>query len=312
MSRYGTAGRFLLLCAVWGTAFMATDVGSPISLQCRSRPCASTSLPRCCSPPFFASGADVRPRTRDDYVYVLVGGALIIGAHHAFLFAGQRYVTGGVAAVLLGLVPVVTPALTRLVSTDEEFTVTTALGVVLGFVGVVVIADPGPTNIADSVLGVSLVLASALAFAIAAVVTHSRSPSMPFLSTQAWMMAIGAVVLHAAVLALPGQSFAAATWDAVRARRTRVPLRGRRRRRLPALLHVAGRSRPHRDELHRVRDSRVRGAGGLARARAGSDARDRRRVRVHLGGVRRREVAGAAWDSGRDIFGWEDANDQQQ
>jgi len=137
---------------------------------------------------------------------VLVGGALIIGAHHAFLFAGQRYVTGGVAAVLLGLVPVVTPALTRLVSTDEEFTVTTALGVVLGFVGVVVIADPGPTNIADSVLGVSLVLASALAFAIAAVVTHSRSPSMPFLSTQAWMMAIGAVVLHAAVLALPPAS----------------------------------------------------------------------------------------------------------
>lgn len=27
MSRYRTAGRFLLLGAVWGTAFMATDVG---------------------------------------------------------------------------------------------------------------------------------------------------------------------------------------------------------------------------------------------------------------------------------------------
>jgi len=46
----------------------------------------------------LASGADFRPRTRDDYVYVLVGGAFIIGAHHAFLFAGQRYVTGGVAS----------------------------------------------------------------------------------------------------------------------------------------------------------------------------------------------------------------------
>jgi len=143
---------------------------------------------------------------------VLVGGAFIIGAHHAFLFAGQRYVTGGVAAVLLGLVPVVTPALTRLVSTDEEFTAATALGVALGFVGVVVIADPDPANITDSVLGVSLVLASALVFAVAAVVTHSRSPSMPFLATQAWMMAVGAVVLHAAVLVVPGQSFAAATW----------------------------------------------------------------------------------------------------
>ncbi|SNR78079.1 hypothetical protein SAMN06266787_1286 [Halorubrum ezzemoulense] len=27
MSRYRTADCFLLLCAVWGTAFMATDVG---------------------------------------------------------------------------------------------------------------------------------------------------------------------------------------------------------------------------------------------------------------------------------------------
>jgi len=212
MSRYRTAGRFLLLCAVWGTAFMATDVGLA---DLPAVPFAAVRFDVAAALLFaavLASGADFRPRTRDDYVYVLIGGAFIIGAHHAFLFAGQRYVTGGVAAVLLGLVPVVTPALTRLVSTDEEFTVATALGVALGFVGVVVIADPDPANIADSVFGVSLVLASALAFAGAAVVTHSRSPSMPFLATQAWMMAVGAVVLHAAVLALPGQSFAAASW----------------------------------------------------------------------------------------------------
>ena len=212
MSRYRTAGRFLLLCAVAGTAFLATDV---VLVYLPAVPFAAVRFDVAAVLLFAAvlvSGVNIRPRTRDDYVYVLVGGVLIIGAHHAFLFAGQRYVTGGVAAVLLGLVPVVTPALTRLVSTDEEFTVATALGVALGFIGVVVIADPDPANLADSVLGVALVLASALAFAVAAVVTHSRSPSMPFLSTQAWMMAVGAVVLHTAVLALPGQSFATVTW----------------------------------------------------------------------------------------------------
>ncbi|WP_049908681.1 DMT family transporter [Halorubrum distributum] len=212
MSRSRTAGRFLLLCAVWGTAFMATDVGLA---DLPAVPFAAVRFDVAAVLLFagvLVAGVEIRPRTRDDYVYVLVGGALIIGAHHAFLFAGQRYVTGGVAAVLLGLVPVVTPALTRLVSTDEEFTAATALGVALGFVGVVIIADPDPANLADSVLGVALVLASALAFAVAAVVTHSRSPSMPFLSTQAWMMAVGAAVLHVAVLALPGQSFASAAW----------------------------------------------------------------------------------------------------
>ncbi|MCG1002898.1 MULTISPECIES: DMT family transporter [Halobacterium] len=212
MSRYRTAGRFLLLCAIWGTAFMATDVGLA---DLPAVPFAAVRFDVAATLLFaavLASGTQFRPRTRDDYVYVLVGGTLIIGAHHAFLFTGQQYVTGGVASVLLGLVPVVTPALTRLVSTDEKFTAATALGVVLGFVGVVVIADPNPSNLGDSAVGVALVLASALAFALAAVFTHSRSPSMPFLATQAWMMAVGAVVLHVAVLALPSQSFATATW----------------------------------------------------------------------------------------------------
>jgi len=61
-----------------------------------------------------------------------------------FLFAGQRYVTGGVAAVLLGLVPVVTPRAHASRLHRRGFTAATALGVALGFVGVVVIADPDP------------------------------------------------------------------------------------------------------------------------------------------------------------------------
>jgi len=212
MSRYRTAAKYLLLAAIWGTAFMATDVGLA---DLPAVPFAAVRFDVAAALLFVAvaaSGTDLRPRTRDDYAYVLVGGALMIGVHHALLFAGQQYVAGGVAAVLLGLIPVVTPALTRLVSTDEQFTAATALGVVLGFAGVVVIADPNPANLGDSALGVALVLASALAFALAAVLTHSRDPSLPFLATQAWMMAVGAVVLHVAVLALPGQSFADATW----------------------------------------------------------------------------------------------------
>lgn len=212
MSRYRSAGGFVLLCAIWGTAFMATDVGL---LDLPAVPFAAVRFDVATVLLFAAlaaTGSLAVPRTRDDYVYVLAGGALMIGAHHAFLFAGQEYVTGAVAAVLLGLVPVVTPALTRLVATDDPLTRSTALGVALGFLGVVVIANPDPANLLDSVIGVALVFASALTFAVAAVVTHSRDPTMSFVSTQAWMMAVGAVVLHAAVLAVPGQSFADATW----------------------------------------------------------------------------------------------------
>ncbi|MDT3435867.1 DMT family transporter [Haloarcula sp. 1CSR25-25] len=212
MSRLRTTGRFLLLCAIWGTAFMATDVGlvdlPPVPFAAVRFDIATVLL----FAALVATGGLERPRTRDDYVYVLVAGALMIGAHHAFLFAGQQYVTGAVAAVLLGLIPVVTPALTRLAASDDRFTANTGVGVVLGFAGVVVIADPDPANLLGSTIGITLVLAAALTFAIPAVITHDTSPSMSFVATQAWLMGVGAVVLHVAVFALPGQSFADASW----------------------------------------------------------------------------------------------------
>jgi len=212
MGRYRTPGLFLLLAAVWGTAFPATDAGladlPPVLFAAVRFDVAAVLL----FAYVFATGTDWRPSGREDYAYVAIGGTFAIAAHHAFLFAGQQYVTGGVAAVLLGLVPVVTPALTRVVSPGEEFTARTAVGVALGFLGVVVIADPDPANLADSVTGVALVLAAALAFAIAAVGTHARDPDLPLAATQAWMMVVGAVVLHAASLVLPGNGLAAAAW----------------------------------------------------------------------------------------------------
>lgn len=88
MSRYRTAGRFLLLCAVLGTAFMATDVGLVDFLAVPFTAVRFDVAAVLLFAAVLVSGADVRPQTRDDYVYVLVGGALIIGAHHAFPFAG--------------------------------------------------------------------------------------------------------------------------------------------------------------------------------------------------------------------------------
>ncbi|WP_129115718.1 DMT family transporter [Halegenticoccus tardaugens] len=220
MRRYRDAAIFLALSAIWGTAFMVTKAGLdhlPPALFAALRFDLAAAL-------LFgyvaATGARWRPRTADDAAYVLAGGALAIGGHHAFLFAGQQHVSSAVAAVLLGLVPVITPALTRLFSTGERLSPLGVAGVALGFVGVVVIADPDPTNLLSSdVRGVALVLAAAVAFAVGAVATYSREPSLPLVSTQAWMMAIGALLLHATSLALPTEPLSDVTWaiDAVAA-----------------------------------------------------------------------------------------------
>jgi drug/metabolite transporter (DMT)-like permease len=201
VNRYRHAALFLCLSAVWGTAFMVTKVGlqtAPPALLAALRFDIATVV-------LFGyvalRGVQWRPRGTDWYPLV-TGGALIIGVHHALLFAGQQYVTSAVAAVLLGLIPVVTPALTRLTATGERLSSLGVLGVLVGFAGVVVIADPDPASLTVDALGVGLVLASALAFALGAVLTYGRAPSLSVPAEQAWMMAIGSVTLHVASVAL--------------------------------------------------------------------------------------------------------------
>lgn len=211
--RHRTTAVFLLVSAVWGTAFTATKVGLrslPPTLFAAVRFTVAAAL-------LFALASArydrLRPQSRAEWIPILTGGVFTIGVHHAFLFTGQQYVPSAVAAVLLGLVPVVTPALTRLTASTERLTPVGAVGVALGFVGVVVIADPDPSNLLGSdVRGVVLVLASAVAFALGAVLTHDAKSTLPLVPTQAWMMLVGAVFLHLTAFALPWESYADATW----------------------------------------------------------------------------------------------------
>ncbi|WP_144904841.1 DMT family transporter [Halobellus captivus] len=211
--RYRTALVFLCVAAVWGTAFMVTKVGLewlPPALFAALRFDLAAVL-------LFGlavwRGDRLRPVDGREWRPIATGGVLLIGVHHALLFAGQQHVTSAVAAVLLGLIPIITPALTRLSATRERLGPIGVLGVGLGFLGVITIANPDPSNLVGSDLrGIGLVLGSALAFAVGAVLTHDSQATMPFVTEQAWMMLVGAVVLHTTSALLPGESLAQVVW----------------------------------------------------------------------------------------------------
>lgn len=197
IERYRNLGLFLALAAVWGTSFVAIETGleslPPLLFAALRYDIAGLLL-------FIYAGVvggRWRPRSREEWTLVGLGGTLLIGVHFALAFVGQQYVSGAVAAVVLSLTPVVTPLFALLVLPDERLSAAQVLGVGLGLVGVVVIAQPSPSALGDEFFGVVLLVGSALSFAFGTVLTRRFSVALPTASMQAWMMILGAGLLHA-------------------------------------------------------------------------------------------------------------------
>jgi len=203
---------FVALAVVWGSSFIAIKSGL-------------ASLP----PVLFAAFrydiaalvvlgyAAIRserwiPRGGPELRLVAMGGTLMVGLHFALLFTGQQYVSSAIGAIVLSLTPVVTPPLAYLLLGDGALSRTGVVGVLLGLVGVAVVANPTGSSLDGGIVGVGLLFLSALSFALGSVLTRRFRVTLGTVPTQAWMMAVGAVVLHA-ISAAAGESLAAATWS---------------------------------------------------------------------------------------------------
>jgi len=218
---------FLTLAALWGTAFVATKAAlaefPPVLLGALRFDIAAAVLVAVA----VVSGERLRPAGWGDLAPILAGGAFSIGLHHALLFTGQQYVSSAVAATLLGLIPVLTPVATRVLRPTERIDAVGAVGLLVGFVGLILIADPdlgrlpatagapGASTGAPAVIdwsgisaanvGALFVFGSAVAWVAGAVTTREDDATLGPLALQAWMAAVGALLLHLAA-AVVGQS----------------------------------------------------------------------------------------------------------
>lgn len=216
MSRYRTTGLFVLLAALWGSSFVATRVAlsdvPPILLAALRFDIAGVFML------WYAimSTDKWRPSTRSGWIEVSVGGVLFVAAHHALLFIGQQYVTSAVASVIVSLDPVLAVVFSSLLLTTERLSWNEIVGICLGVFGTTFIANPTSRTLASAdIRGVGLVFLAAGAFALGAVITKRYRTSIPVQSMQAWMMLIGAALLHAASVGLPSESLELVTWSPV-------------------------------------------------------------------------------------------------
>ena len=211
--RYGTAALFVLLAAVWGFSFVAARAAlpyiPPVPLAALRFDIVALVMVA------YATNMTDRwyPQTRQEWWSIVVGGALFVAAHHALLFAGQQYVTSAVAGVVVSLDPILAAGLAWLLLADERLDRLGIVGLVCGLLGVAIIANPGVESVdATTMLGVALVFLSAAAFALGAVLTRRFRTDLPVQTMQAWMMVVGAPLLHLVEVVLPTPGFEAIEW----------------------------------------------------------------------------------------------------
>jgi drug/metabolite transporter (DMT)-like permease len=219
VSRYRNLSLFLLLAAIWGSAFMAINAGlpyfPPVLFAAFRFDVAGVLM--------LAYAAyvvdDPIPRGHDEWTLVAVGAVLIITGYHALLFVGESdaAVTSAVAAVIVSLSPVLTTVFARAFLPSERLTVLGVAGLLVGLVGAGVLASPDPGNLTAGGTGAKvLVFLAAASFALGSVLTRTLDAEMPIETMEAWSMLVGAALTHLVARAL-GESIVDVAWttDAV-------------------------------------------------------------------------------------------------
>ncbi|WP_439027877.1 DMT family transporter [Haloarchaeobius sp. DT45] len=196
MTRHENLFGFVALAALWGASYpaiRAAKAGVEPLLMAALRFDAIGIVVLAYA---LGRGQRIWPSTRDARS-ILVGGVGIVAVHNGLLFVGQARVSGAVGAVVLATVPIWSVGFAAAFLDTARPTPSRIAGVCLGLVGTTILAVPGPTAVdAPDPLGVALLLASAVAFALAAVGLRRESPALGVAARQGWMMLVGGPLLH--------------------------------------------------------------------------------------------------------------------
>lgn len=164
---------------------------------------------------YAAIVAEPLPKGRGGWASVGVGGLFLIAAYHAFLFVGEADPSVGpaAAAVIVSLSPLLTTVFARGLLPDERLTPIGFLGLLLGLVGVVVLAEPTPDALfGEGAVGKGLVFLAAASFALGSVITRRLDAGVPEETLEAWSMVLGAGLLHLVAAARPSGGLGAVNW----------------------------------------------------------------------------------------------------
>ena len=195
MARARDLSLFVILALVWGGSFPAIKSGleffPPLQFAAVRYVLGGLLLLAYT----LAVGSEWRPRVRDDWLALAVTGVFLV-AGNGMLFVGQQHTTSGVAAVIYSLIPILTTAIAWPLLPTERHSRLGLVGVTLGFVGVVVVVSPDPSNaLSQDVVGRLIILAAAMSAAFGSVLIRRATPSFGIAPMTAWGMLLGGPLL---------------------------------------------------------------------------------------------------------------------
>ena len=138
MSRTRIWGLFGLLAFIWGSTWLVIKVGLadlPPFLAAGLR----FALAAACLAALARARRIRLPRRRGEHALLLVVGMTTISASYGIVYWAEQYIPSGLTAVLFATHPFFTLILAHLVLAAERITAPKALGVTIGFLGVLLV-----------------------------------------------------------------------------------------------------------------------------------------------------------------------------
>lgn len=212
---YRDVGLFLMAATLTGGMYVANKAGLPylppvFFASLRFLVAATLLLP------YVALRSEpLRPRSHNDYLTIFASGGLVVAAANALLFIGQQYTTSATAAILISLSPILALGLAACILPNERLTRQRISGIIIGLVGVGIVAHPDVSNpLTATVLGVGLLFLAAIALAAGSVALRYFQSSLSSLAIAAWSTLVGGLAMLILSL-VRGEPIMATSWTAV-------------------------------------------------------------------------------------------------
>jgi Permeases of the drug/metabolite transporter (DMT) superfamily len=190
---------FILLGTIWGSSFLAIDVGlqvaPPLTFAAFRYLLAGILLVGYSA---YRTGRWV-PRSGRAVTEIGIIAVFLIAAYHALLYTGQVTVAAPVAAVLVNLSPIFT-AIIAVLWMGQRYDSAAIAGFIVGLIGVAIVAISPGVGLRVDGIGMVLIIGAGLSFAVGSLLTSVRTDDTPLVTIHGWGMLVGAGVLFVAAV----------------------------------------------------------------------------------------------------------------